>query len=249
MAARRWLDTRVVERKEWNDKLATFVLDADIGPFKPGQFADLALEAKGQRVSRSYSIASAPGQPLEFFVAYVEDGTLTPSLFDLAPGDALQVRAPAAGTFTLDRIPPCRHLWLVATGTGLAPYVSMWRASGALDSFERVVVVHGVRYGRDMAYADELRSLASAQPERIRVVHALTRDPTVPGVLHGRITDLLRAGELERAVGLRLDPADSHVMLCGNPAMIKEMASILEERGLRRNTHRTPGQFSFEAYW
>lgn len=250
--AREWHEVPVLRRVDWAPGLISLVLDADLGPFRPGQFIDVAVEvadAEGARPSRSYSIASAPGQAPEIFVSLVSEGEITPRLCAVQPGDPIWLRWPAAGVFTLDRLPDARHLWLIATGTGLAPYISMLRDGSCWQRFERVIVVQGVRAAQDLAYRDELASLAAQHPGRISVIPVVTRDPDAPDVLHGRITTLHASGALESRAGVCLSAEDSQVMLCGNPAMVEEMRARFEAMGWQRNSPRRPGQFTVEAYW
>ncbi len=250
--AREWHEVLVVRRIDWAPGLVSLVLDADIGPFRPGQFIDVAVEAanpEGTRPSRAYSVVSAPGQPSEIFVSLVLDGEITPRLCAAQPGDRIWVRWSAAGVFTLERLPDARHLWLIATGTGLAPYISMLRDEPGWQRFERVIVVHGVRTVQDLAYRDELAAIAAKYPGRVTVIPVVSREPDAPGVLHGRVTTLHASGELESRAGARLSAEDSQVMLSGNPQMVEEMRARFEAMGWRRNSPKRPGQFTVEAYW
>jgi ferredoxin--NADP+ reductase len=216
--------------------------------FAPGQFVNLALEIDGQRVKRSYSLASAPAARPEFYVNRVSGGELTPGLFDLTQGAELQIDTTPQGFFTLDWVPPWgTQLWLVATGTGLGPFVSMWR-SGELARFERIVVAHGVREQTHFGYAEELDAL-SKRDSRFRYVKLVSRQPASSGILSGRITTALASGALEATAETGVDPEHSHFMLCGNPAMIKELSGLLLARGLRKNRRREPGHLTTEKYW
>lgn len=216
--------------------------------FIPGQFFNVGLNLGGTRVRRAYSAASAPNSPLEFVISRVTNGQLTPSLFDVRPGQVVELDDGATGFFTLDFLPPgVTDLWLVATGTGIGPYISMLRA-GALDQYERVVFVHGARHASELTYGAELA--AFAQKTNRFYVPALTGVGEVaPSGLHGRIPALVRSAALEDATGVSLDADRSHVLLCGNPDMIKEGIVALEERGLRRHKRREPGHITTEKYW
>lgn len=240
----RWEVTRVAARRTWDDGLFTLRLDA-ARDFTPGQFTRVGLRLDDHDVHRAYSIASAPGRPLELFVVRVEGGRLTPSLDALAPGDALWVDRRCRGKFTAAALPDdARRLWLVGTGTGLAPYVAMLRDGAVLDRFDEVVVVHGARWARQLAYREEL-----AAEDGWRYVAALTREDA-DGLPRGRLPDLLASGALEAAAGLRLDPdAGDHVLLCGNPSMIEAMKDRLAARGLPPHTRRAPGRVHTERYW
>lgn len=240
-----WTPITVTEVTTWDPGL--FTVRFDVRPtFRAGQFCTLArVDAEGV-CKRAYSIASAPGAPLELFVVEVEGGRLSPCLARFGPGDSIRMRPKIVGLFTVDRVPTGGTLWLVATGTGLAPYVSMLREGSLWARHERVVLVHGVRTPGQLAYGDELRSLAASRP--LTVVPVVSRAPE-PGHVAGRITTALADGTLEAAAGAALTPDDSRVLLCGNPAMIDEMEARLAERGLVLHTPSTPGHVHLERYW
>jgi ferredoxin/flavodoxin---NADP+ reductase len=244
-----WSEGQVAARHDWAPGLFSLTVTAEIEPFDPGQFLNLALDLGGTIERRSYSIASPPGAPLEFLIAEVETGVLTPSLGALAVGAKLLVERKPQGFFTLKWVPPARHLWLVATGTGLGPFLSILRAPDVYARFERVVLVHGARSRSHLAYRADLESLEREQGGKLEITWLSSREAAADGVLSGRVTSALADGSLERDVGLALSPADSHVMLCGNPAMIEEMTALLATRGLKKHRVRAPGHITIEKYW
>jgi ferredoxin--NADP+ reductase len=221
---------------------------AERATFRPGQFMNLGLPLAGGFVSRSYSLASAPGEPLEVLLARVGEGALTPALFDLAEGDELSLDPKPQGFFTFDYVPPHRELWMIATGTGLGPFLSMLRSAEAFAHAQRVVLVHGTRGASELAHRAELEALVIEQSGRFVYVPVLSRQPE-PRLLHGRVTSVLASGELERRAELQLDSQASHVLLCGNPGMIDEVMAQLGERGLKRHRQRAPGHITTEKYW
>lgn len=240
-----WQEVELRAVRVWEPGL--FTLAFDWAPsFRAGQFCTVGMEIGGNVVKRAYSIASAPNRPLELFVVEVEGGALTPTLARLQPGDRVHVRPKIAGLFTLERVVPGGTLWLLATGTGLAPYLSMLREGSVWDRHEHVVLVHGVRTQAQLAYREELEGLARRRP--FAYVPIVSREP-VSDILCGRLTACLLSGNLEQRVGHVLRPEDSHVMLCGNPDMIDEMEHLLEARGLRVHTPSEPGQIHLERYW
>lgn len=209
---------------------------------------NLGLQLASGFVSRSYSLASAPGEELEVLLARVGEGALTPALFELPVGAELALDPKPQGFFTFDYVPPHRELWMLATGTGLGPFISMLRSGEAFARAERVVLVHGTRGAADLAYRVELEALVRDKTGGFVYVPVLSRKPE-PDLLQGRLTSALASGELEQRAGLRLAPEASHVLLCGNPAMIDEVIAQLAERGLRRHRQRTPGHITTEKYW
>jgi ferredoxin--NADP+ reductase len=239
---------RVAARRDWAPGLITLTVDAQLEPFVAGQFVNLGLEIAGQFVRRSYSIASAPGSALEFYVKEVPGGALTPSLTRLEPGAHVWVERKPQGFFTLAYVPPCRDLWLVATGTGLGPFLSMLGAGELWLRFERISVVHGARSTTLLSYAGELAALGQLHPGRLSYTPLVSG--SLPGqALPGRVTSAFADGSLEARAGFPLDPERSHLMLCGNPDMILEVTAVLAARGLRKHRVRNPGHISAEKYW
>jgi ferredoxin/flavodoxin---NADP+ reductase len=206
---------------------------------------NLGLYVAGEFVSRSYSLASAPGEKLEVLLARVGEGALTPALFDLREGSKVVLDPKPQGFFTFDYVPAHRELWLLATGTGLGPFLSMLRSGEAFARAERVILVHGARGPSELAHRPELEALAGA---RFRYVPVLSREFEA-GHLQGRVTQALASGQLEAAAQTPISAETAHVMLCGNPAMIDEAIALLGERGLRRHRQRSPGQITTEKYW
>lgn len=245
----KWCDATIVEKKIWTDGLFTISITAnDVNDFEPGQFLQLAVEDGDELVNRPYSVASPSGDVLEFFIVVVEDGQLTPRLWKLEKGDNLKVAQRAAGSFTLKKSPPADNLWLISTGTGLAPYIAMLRTNEAWEKYKNIVIVHGVRYHADLGYTDELNALSEKYPGRFTLIQSLTREE-VDGTMNGRIPALLELGALEKASGLTLTPDNSTVLLCGNPAMLDDMEEKLGSRGLKRHRSKSPGQIVLERYW
>lgn len=245
-----WGEARVVRWREWAPGLRTLVLDGGLDPFRAGQFVNLGLDLDGQRVQRSYSLASPPGAPPELFLVHVPGGRFTGALFARAEGQTVWLCPRAAGHFTLEHVRSAPLLWLLCTGTGLAPYLSMLRTAEPWERFERLVLVHAVRERAHLAYADELQALDQAHGGKLARVAVISREPELPpGVLRGRIPALIASGALEQAAGAKLDAASSQVLLCGNPGMIEAAREALEARGLRKNRRRDPGQLTSEAYW
>lgn len=243
--------TATVERKTvWAPGLFTLSVAApEVSPFEPGQFLQLGLTPNGneKRINRPYSVASPHGQTLEFFIVMVEGGQLTPHLWALNPGDKLDVSQKAAGSFTLKHSPDAKSLWLLATGTGIAPYIAMLRTDEPWQRYDRIIYVHGVRHQSDLAYQDELAAHIQQYGERFKSIAVVSRQD-VPGTLRGRITTCIADGSLECAAGVSLG-ADSCVMMCGNPDMLDETEKMLEDRGLKRHRVKSPGNIVVERYW
>jgi ferredoxin--NADP+ reductase len=224
-------------------------LEAVASPFIPGQFINLGLDLAGNRLKRSYSLASAPGQPCEVYLSLVSGGALTPALFERGAGDAVWLDDRALGFFTLEHVPGSERAWLLATGTGLGPFLAMLRSPTIWQRFSRVALCHGVRHVSHLGYFDELSRLAREREGQLDYLPLLTGDAPPAGGLSGRLPALIASGELEARLGLRLDPARDHVLLCGNPGMITEAQAMLGARGLDKHRPRKPGHITIESYW
>ena len=236
----------------WSPTLFSLVLDRPVSyRFIAGQFARLGLPIGDRWIWRAYSICSSVyDQHLEFLSIVVPGGPFTQALKHIEEGDTLYVDKRTFGTLTTDRFREQRDLWMMATGTGLAPFVSILRDPHTWDAFERVVLIHSVRQGAELAYKEWLENfhhdeLFGEFAHRFRYVTVVTRE-LVPGSLGARITELLECGELEPSVGYTLTPERSAVMLCGNPAMLRQLRSLLEARGLTVNRKSKPGNILWE---
>jgi ferredoxin--NADP+ reductase len=242
-----WITGRVKTRTNWSRNLFSLVVEAEVAPFKAGQFTKLALEGDDRRVARAYSYVNAPGQDPEFYLVTIPEGQLTPRLAELSPGDELLVQRTAAGFLTLDEVPPGRDLWLIATGTGVGPFVSILAEGECWQRFERIVLVHGVRFADELGYRQQIERLTAGRAG-FCYVPFVSREPA-EGALGGRITHAIADGSLEARAGLVLTPEHSRVMLCGNPQMVRDTIAELRERGLEKHLRRKPGQILMENYW
>jgi ferredoxin--NADP+ reductase len=244
-----WVESKILGRQLWADGLITLQLEAVVAAFIPGQFVNLGLDLGGERVKRSYSLASAPGAPSEFYLSHVPAGVLTSPLFARQPGETVWIDDRALGFFTLQHVPEARDLWLLATGTGLGPFLAMLRAPDIWQRFAHVVLVHGVREVAHLGYAALLETWAKQHGEQFTYVPVVSREAAPSGALAGRLPQLIASGELERRAELGLTLEHSHVLLCGNPSMITDVTAVLAERGMQKHRPRKPGHFSFESYW
>jgi len=243
-----WVKGRVVAKRQWNHRLYSMQLDAPVADFKAGQFTQVALDIGDERICRPYSLVNPPQErPLEIYFNAVPEGPLTPRLSDLGPGDEVWVAAKASGLFTLDAMPAARDLWLIATGTALGVYLSILRTAEPWERFGRIFLVHGVRSSDELTYGDMIGALGKARGDRFRFIPVLSRERR-EGVLHGRIPPLLPSGELEGHAGVAIEAEHSHLMLCGQAEMIKEVRGFLEARGMRRHRRNEPGHYTTEQY-
>jgi ferredoxin/flavodoxin---NADP+ reductase len=249
----------VLDVRHWTDDYFSFSTTRDPGlRFTSGQFVMLGLEVDGRPLLRAYSIASASWEErLEFFSIKVPDGPLTSRLQHIRPGDGLLVGRKPTGTLLVHDLHPGRNLYLLGTGTGLAPWLSIIRDPETWERFERVIVCHGVRQACDLAYRDEIvqalprhEYLGELVGGRLLYYPAVTReDHFHDGRRHrGRLTDLLASGQMASDLGLDpVDPALDRAMLCGSPSMLSDFRALLEGRGFDAAPRiGVPGRYVFE---
>jgi ferredoxin--NADP+ reductase len=243
-----WIEGKVIEKKQWNDQLYSLRFEADVEPFSAGQFTRLALEIDGERVARPYSFVNPPqDQLLEVYFNEVIDGPLSPRLAALQPGDNVWVSAKANGLFTLEQIPDEKDLWMIATGTALGVYLSILRTQDSWQRFNHLVLVHNVPSRDHLSYAEEISALQATYGDQFRYLPITSRE-SHPETLNGRVLATLEDGRLETQAGLTLSAQESHVMLCGNINMIKEVSAELESRGMKKHRKKEPGQITTEKY-
>lgn len=245
-----WVTGKVIAIQHWTESLFSLTVHAPVLPFTAGQFTKLGLEIEGERVQRAYSYVNAPSSPdLEFYLVNVPGGLLSPHLHALKPGDEVQLVSEAAGFFVLNEVPDCQTLWMLATGTAIGPYLSALQEGQDLARFEHIVLVHAVRFASDLSYLPLMQELQVRYPGKLRIQTVISRE-SLPGALHGRIPALIDSGALEAAVGLPLSAQSSHVMLCGNPQMVRDTTTLLgESRDMTKHLRRRPGHITAEHYW
>ncbi len=245
---------RVLSVHHWNDSLFSFRTTRDPGlRFENGQFVMIGLEVGERPLTRAYSIASPNYEEhLEFFSIKVPDGPLTSRLQHLREGDPIVVSKKPTGTLVLHDLNPGRNLYLLSTGTGLAPFLSVIQDPQTYERFEKVVLMHGVRTVSELAYADFITAhLPDNEFFGEQVREQLIYYPTVtrePFRNNGRITELIDSGKLFTDIGLpEIDPAHDRIMICGSQAMIKDCCELLDGRGFKASRRiGEPGDYAIE---
>jgi ferredoxin/flavodoxin---NADP+ reductase len=242
-----WLAGKVLENRHWTETLFSLRVAAPRLAFQAGQFVRIALDIGGERVARAFSLVNAPDDPvLEFYGVIVPEGPLSPRLAKLKAGDSLQIASNPAGFLILSEVPDARTLWLLSTGTGVAPFLSILRTEIPWQRFREVVLVHAVRHARELVYRDMIAELQKRRG--LRYVSFVSREAAA-GSLAGRIPAAIADGRLEAAAGAPLSAETSQVLLCGNPDMLKDAQAALTGRGLRKHRRRAPGHVTTESFW
>jgi ferredoxin/flavodoxin---NADP+ reductase len=244
---------RVLSVHHWTERLFSFrTTRTPSFHFRSGQFVMMGLEGDGKPLLRAYSLASAHyDDELEFFSIKVPNGPLTSRLQHLEEGDEILIGRKPTGTLVIDNLKPGRTLFLLGTGTGLAPFLSIVRDPEAYDKFDRIVVAHGVRWTKDLAYSDYLTNdLPNDELIGELIRGKLVYYPTVtrePFRHQGRLSLALTSNAMTDALGLPpIDAERDRFMLCGSPAMLADLRAILDARGFEEGAHGEPGDYVIE---
>ena len=243
----------VTEVRHWNNTLFSFKATRDMGfRFKNGHFTMIGLQQDNRPLLRAYSIVSANyEEELEFFSIKVPNGPLTSKLQHLKVGDQILVNSKATGTLTVDNMLPGKNLYLLSTGTGLAPFLSIIRDPEVYEAFDKIILTHGVRNVNELAYSDYINNeLPNNEYFGDIVREKLIYYPTVTREKYanqGRITDLIESGKLFDDIGLPpLNPEVDRAMLCGSPSMLKDTTEILDNLGFTETRHSDLGNYVIE---
>jgi len=264
------MNATVTKRDEINHGLLVLRVRPDFAlpEFSAGQYVVLALPGSQGRVDyadpeepppdadklikRAYSVASSSleGEYLEFYVALVHSGALTPRLFALQEGDRIWLGKKIVGMFTLEDVAPGHDILFVATGTGLAPYLSMLRSGYRFEDGHKTVVIHGAKVSWDLGYMRELTALAARWPDfhYLPIIDEAERDPEWLGKV-GFVFEYIDDGTVSRLLGHGLEPDRTSVFLCGNPLMIEGMEKMLTDQGFKIHSRREPGGIFVEKFW
>jgi ferredoxin--NADP+ reductase len=246
-------EEKVLSVHHWTDRLFTFTTTRDQSlRFSNGHFTMIGLKVNNKPLLRAYSIVSANYEEhLEFLSIKVPDGPLTSRLQHIQVGDSIIVGRKPTGTLVIDYLLPGRRLYLMSTGTGLAPFMSIIRDPATYEKFEQVILVHGVRQVDELAYHDLLvehlpnhEFLGEMVTSQLRYYPTVTRE-TYKNM--GRVTELIESGKLTGDLGLpAMNAAEDRVMICGSPAMLRDLKHMLEGRGFKEGNTSTPGDFVIE---
>lgn len=252
----KWTSERVLSVRYWTPAMLSFRTTRYRGfRFTPGHYARVGLTADdGTMVWRPYSLVSAAYDDyLEFLAILVPGGAFSLALGKLQVGDTIHVEKASYGFLTLDQLAPGRDLWLLASGTGLGPFVSILRDPAVWREFERLIVVHSVRQSTELAYRDEICALPDREwfaDRHAQLIHlpVVTREPGATP-LAARIPQLFADGRLAEAAGTTFSVDASRLLICGNPEMARELRHRFGALGFSTSRRGVPGQMAFEQYW
>lgn len=245
---------KVTSVHHWNDTLFSFTCTRDASTrFINGQFVMIGLEVDGRPLMRAYSIVSANyEEELEFYSIKVQNGPLTSRLQHLKVGDEILVSKKATGTLVQDNLLPGKNLYLFATGTGLAPFMSIIKDHEVYERYEKVILIHGVREVSELGYKDYIENeLPNNEYFGEDVRAKLIYYPTVTREAfrnQGRLTDLIKSGKLAQDIGLpQMNPENDRVLICGSPSMLKESSEMLNDMGFTESPRMgEPAHYAIE---
>jgi ferredoxin--NADP+ reductase len=253
--AANWITATVIENRKLTDRHYALVFEAEFLPFQAGQFARLQIEALGEsgemeKFANPYSLINTPDEKYgEVYYNTVPGGKVSNGLAALKTGDSLEIAQPCVGFFVLSQIPKdVKNLWMLSTGTGIGPYLSMLKTNVAWERFEKIILVHAVPHADELCYSELIESFKTDHPDKFQFIPVVSREDH-NGALKGRIPALIEDGSLEKQANLKINKEDSHIMLCGNSGMLKDSKAILKERGLDRHLNHKPGHVSAEQYY
>lgn len=243
-----WQEGRVIENNCWTERHHSLKIETAAIPFQAGQFTRLALDIEGERIARPYSFVNTPDEQfLEFYFNTVPNGVFSNHLSTLTAGDKLWVASRAAGFLILSEVPEAEHLWLLATGTAIGPFISILKTDAPWERFSRITLVYGVRTMAELAYQQDIQHFKQRGGEQFMMVPSVTREH-LNGGINTRIPQAVESGELEKHVGLSFNPSQSQVMLCGGKSMIRGTRNALIAKGLKKHRRHDPGQIISEDY-
>ncbi len=251
----KWTTERVLSIRYWTPTLVSFRTTRYRGfRFTSGHYTRLGLGAADDNVRRPFSMASAAYDDfLEFIAVLVPGGAFSEQLQQLRAGDRLRVDKASYGFLTVDQLAPGKDLWMLSSGTGLGPFLSILQDPAVWRNYQRLIVTHSVRQLSELAWRDEIadipkRELFADAKVTLTYLPVVTREPGATNLAE-RIPLLLADGRLEAAAGCPLDVATSRVLVCGNPEMTRELRQAPAARGFATNRRGVPGQMAFEKYW
>ncbi len=251
-----WVPAKVIENRKLTSRHFSLIMDAKLMPFEAGQFARLQVqlndkdeEGKPLKAAKPYSFINAPGEKyIEVYFDVVPDGKVSNALAALEPGDTLEVAQPCVGFFVLSQVPDVSDIWMLSTGTGIGPYLSMLKTKVPWERFKRIILVHAVPLIEELTYQDLINQFKNDHPDQFQYIPVVSRED-YDIALRGRIPTLIENGALEKKAGLEINKENSHVMICGNSGLLKDTKEVLKQRGMERHLHHKPGQISSEQYF
>lgn len=245
----KWVQGEVVSVKHWTESLYSIKISAPKVKFIAGQYAKISLIIDNKEVERPYSFVNSPNDPiLEIYSVSVPNGPLSTALQKLKKGDQINISPNGNGFLILNEVPKVKNIWMLATGTGIGPYLSILKTEDSWKNFEKVILVHAVRYNKELTYQKTIKDLKEKYGKKFIYITFVSREK-VENSLSGRIPQSINNGSLEKKANIKILPSNSHIMMCGNPEMLKDTTIELKKIGLKKHRRSSPGHITTENYW
>ncbi|WP_343153633.1 FAD-binding oxidoreductase [Buchnera aphidicola (Mindarus keteleerifoliae)] len=245
----KWIRAKVLKIKKWSPNLFSLILKAKIAPFIPGQYNKLLLNKKSS-IQRAYSyVNSSNKQNLEFYILLIPNGKMTPFLYSLNVNEKIYISKESFGFFTIREIPKKEILWMFSTGTAIGPYLSILQEKKEILRFKKIVLIHAIRYFKDLNYLPLINNIKKQYGEKFSFISVTSREKN-KNSLFGRIPKLIENNSIENKLNLKIQKETSHIMLCGNPNMVKDTIKLLYNiKNMRKHLRRKCGEITSENYW
>lgn len=245
----KWIQGEVISVKHWTESLYSIRINAPDVNFIAGQYTKISLTIDNEEISRPYSFVNSPNEDfLEFYSVSVPNGPLSTALQKLKGGDSINVSPRGNGFLILNEIPNIDNIWMLATGTAIGPYLSILNTKDSWNKFKKVILVHAVRYEKELTYQKNISFLKEKYGDRFIYISYVSREDSKYS-LKGRIPQHITNGLLENKANIKISPDNTHVMICGNPEMVKDTTTELKKIGLKKHRRSSPGHITTENYW
>lgn len=245
----KWVQGEVVSVKHWTESLYSIRISAPEVKFTAGQYTKISLNINNEEIARPYSFVNSPSEKfLEFYSVSVPNGPLSSELQRLENGDPINIGINGNGFLVLNEIPIVDNIWMLATGTAIGPYLSILKTKDSWNKFKNVILVHAVRYAKELTYQKTIKNLKEIYGDRLTYISYVSREKSESS-LGGRIPKSITNGLLEKEAGIKMLPENTHIMLCGNPEMVKDTTIELKKIGLKKHRRNSPGHITTENYW
>ncbi|CAL4324295.1 ferredoxin--NADP reductase [Buchnera aphidicola] len=247
-----WIPAKIQKIRYFNNKnLLKIILTAKIDCFIAGQFSKILIKKKNKNIQRAYSFVNAPKKKkIEFYITLVKKGEMSNELKNLNDTDKIFVSKQSFGYFTLIEIKKSfENLWMISTGTGIGPYLSILQEKKNLQKFKKIILIQSVRYFSDLIYLSKIKKLKKIYKKKLIVKISISREKK-KNFLNKRLTKLLKNKFFEKSLNIKMNKKNSHIMLCGNPNMVQDVQKwLINKKKMTKNLRKFPGNITIEKYW
>ncbi|BFI91169.1 ferredoxin--NADP(+) reductase [Enterobacterales bacterium endosymbiont of Anomoneura mori] len=245
-----WVFGKILNIEKCTNNLFKFFIKAKIDKFISGQFTKIAFKINNIIIQRAYSFVNSCNNPnLEFYILLINNGKLSKNFSKLKINSKILISKKSFGNFILKNIPKCETLWMICSGTAIGPYLSILNENKNIEHFKNLILIHANKFLKNCNYNSEIIKLKNKYFKKLHVLNIISKEK-IFGTLYGRINELINNGILEKTIGIGLKYKKCHVMICGNPFMIKDTIKILINlRNMKKHSNFKNGNITIERYW